>query len=404
MTKIYLNYRRSTDGALAQAIASRLVQRFGSQNVFLDVSALNAGDNWLKQVESNLNACDVVLVIIGPDWLTAVDGGGRRRLDDPSDFVRFEIAHALKLHKTVIPVLVGGAQVPSLDSIPEDIRALSLYQAIAVRPETLQRDTEALISYLSGLARGGGIALPRRAVLAPIAAFLGLSVLFVLSLWGISQLPIRNIVYRLTQLVSNALTELYSSTSWRDGFLVGNSVLLLYLTFYSTRVTRVLTHTRSTSQASNRPQKHRVFICYRREDSSYATSYIYDKLEGLLGAGVIFKDVDSIPYGTDFRSHVKEKLTQCQVCLVVIGKSWLNMSDKEGNKRLLQESDPVRIEIETVLSRDMLVIPILVDNAPMPDSVDLPSSIEKLSSINGIQVRPHPDFQADVQRLASAIA
>jgi hypothetical protein len=119
---------------------------------------------------------------------------------------------------------------------------------------------------------------------------------------------------------------------------------------------------------------------------------------------VIFKDVDSIPYGTDFRSHVKEKLTQCQVCLVVIGKSWLNMSDKEGNKRLLQESDPVRIEIETVLSRDMLVIPILVDNAPMPDSVDLPSSIEKLSSINGIQVRPHPDFQADVQRLASAIA
>ncbi len=124
----------------------------------------------------------------------------------------------------------------------------------------------------------------------------------------------------------------------------------------------------------------------------------------MLGAGVIFKDVDSIPYGTDFRTHVQQKLSNCQVCLIVIGKSWLTMVDKKGNRRLFQEADPVRTEIETVLGRQMLVIPILVDGAPMPDETELPKGIEKLSSINGIQVRPHPDFQADVQRLASAIA
>jgi hypothetical protein len=223
----------------------------------------------------------------------------------------------------------------------------------------------------------------------------------VFAIWQIGRLPIRDGLASGAQWLRNALSDIYALLHWRDVLLVLNSALLAFIAWQSVRIDA---RRRMPQRSSPRGQTHRVFICYRREDSSYATSYIYDKLEGMLGAGVIFKDVDSIPYGTDFRTHVKQKLSNCQVCLIVIGKTWLSVIDKNGNKRLFQETDPVRTEIETVLGRQMLVIPILIDSAAMPDEAELPKGIEKLSSVNGIQVRPHPDFQADVQRLASAIS
>lgn len=396
--KIYLNYRRSTDGAVAMAIAESLGRRFGSANVFADVSSLNAGANWLDETRRRLSECDIVLVLIGRDWLTAKDADGRPRLSDSSDFVRYEIAQALELKKMVVPILIDDARLPSEADLPADIQKLGCYLAVHIRRETLQSDIDQLFETLGRAMPSSAIRLKR---VFPVA-IIGFAVIAgAVALWQIiSRFPIRDWLVTVAQWLSYALGHVYTSLNWRDLLLVFNSALLAFVAWRSLRTTKVNARGKGLQQPG---QAHRVFICYRRDDSSYATSYIYDKLESMLGAGVIFKDVDSIPYGTDFRTHVQQKLSNCQVCLIVIGRSWLTVVDKNGNQRLFEETDPVRTEIETVLGRQMLVIPILVDNAPMPDEKDLPKAIEKLSSINGIQVRPHPDFQADVQRLASAI-
>lgn len=397
--KIYLSYRRSTDGAVANAIAASLSLRFGSSNVFADVSSLNAGANWLDETRRRLIECDIVLVIIGPDWLTATGADGRPRLSDLNDFVRYEIAQALQLKKITIPVLIGDARLPSPGELPADIASLTYHQASHIRQEAFRSDLDYLFENLDKAVPSSANRLRR---LFPASIIGVLVIAGVTVLWQvISGLPIRAWLVTIAQRLGNVLSDVYTSLNWRDVLLVFNSALLAFVAWRSLRATKIDARDSSPQRLG---QAHRVFICYRRDDSSYATSYIYDKLESMLGAGVIFKDVDSIPYGTDFRTHVQQKLSNCQVCLIVIGKSWLTMVDKKGNRRLFQEADPVRTEIETVLGRQMLVIPILVDGAPMPDETELPKGIEKLSSINGIQVRPHPDFQADVQRLASAIA
>ncbi|MDX2159129.1 MAG: toll/interleukin-1 receptor domain-containing protein [Hyphomicrobiaceae bacterium] len=397
--KIYLSYRRSTDGAVAMAIAESLIRHFGSANVFADVSSLNAGSSWLDETRRRLLECDVVLVIIGRDWLAATGADGRPRLSNSDDFVRYEIAQALDLGKITIPVLIDDARLPSHGELPDDLRELTYRQSANIRSSTFKSDLARLLEDLErAVPRPEN--WPRRVLPRAIIGFLVIG--GVAALWqAMTRLPIRDWLATIAEWLGNILSNAYALLNWRDTLLVFNSALLLFVAWRSGRATMIDTRDRSPQRLA---QTHRVFICYRRDDSSYATSYIYDKLESMLGAGVIFKDVDSIPYGTDFRTHVQQKLSNCQVCLIVIGKSWLTVVDKNGNRRLFQEADPVRTEIETVLGRQMLVIPILVDSAPMPDETELPKGIEKLSAINGIQVRPHPDFQADVQRLASAIA
>lgn len=408
-TNVYLSYRRSTDGAIANRLAERLQTVFGIRNVFYDASSLNAGEQWLDWTKSIIRRSDVVLVVIGSDWLTAADSSGTPRLHSPSDFIRFEVTEALFLDKLVIPVLVEGADMPRRTDLPDELAPLAGRQSMRIRHSTFDRDVTALLLAIKSGRPQPPSAFARRvrwfalAYGVAVGSIVGMALLY--SARGLIRESIGAPIQWLIEAVrstSAAVSAILSRIDWRDAILVLNTGLLAYVTWRSSTTPGTAAPVRAAQKQNS--QSHRVFICYRREDSSYATSYIYDKLEDMLGAGVIFKDVDSIPYGTDFRTHVQEKLTNCQVCLIVIGKSWLSIVDKNGNQRLFQDKDPVRTEVETVLGRNMLVIPILIDNAPMPDQSELPAPLEKLSSLNGIQVRPHPDFQADVQRLASAIA
>lgn len=143
----------------------------------------------------------------------------------------------------------------------------------------------------------------------------------------------------------------------------------------------------------------KILISYRREDSADATGRIYDRLVQQFGRAAVFKDVDSIPLGINFRKHLDEQVAKCDVFLAVIGPDWMGSKASEGMSRLDDPRDFVRIEIESALKREIPVIPVLVRGATIPASERLPSSLQELSDRNGIAVRSDPDFHRDMDRL-----
>ena len=160
----------------------------------------------------------------------------------------------------------------------------------------------------------------------------------------------------------------------------------------------------SITPVSIDPPPGSIFLCYRRDDSADVTGRIYDRLQHVFTGGAVFRDVDSIPFGVDFREHVKAALAGCGVTLVVIGKNWLDMKDESGARRLEDPGDFVRLEIETALAKPgMRVIPVLVGGARLPHPTDLPESLRPLRYRNGTEVRRDPDFGRDMDRLLAQI-
>jgi len=147
----------------------------------------------------------------------------------------------------------------------------------------------------------------------------------------------------------------------------------------------------------------RIFVSYRRSDSADIAGRIYDRLIVRFGKDPVFKDVDSIPLGFDFKEYLDKKVGECDVLLAIIGDRWLDASDSKGKNRLEDPTDFVRIEIESALQRGIPVIPLLVRGAEMPSEETLPSSLRKLVYRNGIPIRSDPDFHRDMDRLISAL-
>jgi carbon monoxide dehydrogenase subunit G len=150
-----------------------------------------------------------------------------------------------------------------------------------------------------------------------------------------------------------------------------------------------------------------IFISYRRGDQPALAGRLYDKLSAKFGQPQVFMDVDSIDLGLDFVHVLERTLAQCKALVVVIGRDWLNAQDEDGHRRLDQPDDFVRLEIETALSRDIRVIPILVDGTRMPRAIDLPESIKALSRRNGRDIwnaRFNPDCLELISTLERVLA
>ena len=152
-------------------------------------------------------------------------------------------------------------------------------------------------------------------------------------------------------------------------------------------------------QARVTPKKLTVFISYRRDDSQDVVGRIYDKLVAAFSPEQVIRDIDSLLIGRPFPEALNDAVTQAGIILVVIGKHWLTASDSNGARRLDDAGDFVRMEIERALAAGKHVVPVLVSNASMPMSKDLPESIRSLVNQHGIQVRPDPDFHGDMDRL-----
>jgi hypothetical protein len=146
-----------------------------------------------------------------------------------------------------------------------------------------------------------------------------------------------------------------------------------------------------------------IFISYRRSDSQDVTGRIYDRLVARFTQPQVFKDVDNIPLGVSFPTHIKQVIGKTRVMLVIIGADWVDVTDDQGRRRLDDPNDFVRLEVETGLRSGMAVVPVLVSYTPMPDASQLPPSLRPLLTRNGMVVRPDPDFNTDMARLISAI-
>jgi hypothetical protein len=147
------------------------------------------------------------------------------------------------------------------------------------------------------------------------------------------------------------------------------------------------------------PPAPRIFISYRRDDSQADTGRIYDRLVARLPPGSVFRDVDSIPAGEDFRRVLSDAVGGCDIVLVVIGPRWVTATGPNGRRRLDDPADFVRVEVESALRLGVRVVPVLVSNAAMPTPADLPPSLEALCYRNALKVRPDPDFHGDMNRL-----
>src|SRR5262245_29338289 len=114
-----------------------------------------------------------------------------------------------------------------------------------------------------------------------------------------------------------------------------------------------------------------IVISYRRQDSEAIAGRIRDRLAGHYGAESIFMDIDSIPFGTDFREHIKNVLGHTDIVIAIIGARWLGA--RRGRPARIQEpNDPVRIEMERTLEHSVPLVPVLVNGAQIPKPEELP--------------------------------
>jgi hypothetical protein len=145
----------------------------------------------------------------------------------------------------------------------------------------------------------------------------------------------------------------------------------------------------------------RVAISYRRTDSAMA-GRISDQLKAHYGKDNVFIDIENIPYGIDFREHIRVALLQSDILVALIGANWLG-SDEDGRVRMQEETDPVRVEIETALERKMRIIPVRIDGAKMPGSSELPTSFGNFAYLNAAEVSSGHFFGVHVEHLIAAI-
>lgn len=148
--RVFLSYRRGDVGGYAGRLSDDLRERLGTNSVFQDVTAIELGAAFTVAIDRALDESDAVLAVIGPRWLSAATPQGTRRLFEADDSVRLELTRALQREVRVVPVLVGGADLPAADALPEDLRGLVERQGIALRDESWRQDVESLVGSLRG--------------------------------------------------------------------------------------------------------------------------------------------------------------------------------------------------------------------------------------------------------------
>jgi len=148
MAGIFINYRRDDAPGTAGRLYDQLARSFSRRALLIDVDAIEPGFDFDKQIESQIAQCDALLALIGPHWLAAADDQGRRRLHNDKDYVRQEIAAALKRGIPVIPVLLDGTPMPSESDLPIDLKGLAKRQGLELRHTRFVADADAILSAL----------------------------------------------------------------------------------------------------------------------------------------------------------------------------------------------------------------------------------------------------------------
>src|SRR5215218_5408756 len=146
--RVFISYRRDESAGYAGRIADTFEEYFGEDKVFRDIDSLEPGLDFSEAIERVLESSEVLVAVIGKNWLTATDAAGQRRLENPDDYVRVEIATALKRNVRVIPLLVEGAVMPSADELPDDLAPLTRRNAFELHDSSWREEIQRLITSL----------------------------------------------------------------------------------------------------------------------------------------------------------------------------------------------------------------------------------------------------------------
>jgi hypothetical protein len=150
MADIFLSYRRQDSQSATGRLADRLEAHFGAARVFRDHESIAAGEDFAAAIRRSVASSTVLLVIVGARWLAATDAAGRRRLDDPGDFVRLEIELALAAEVAVVPVLVEDAAMPAAADLAPSLQGFARCQAVELSETRWRYDVDQLIATLQG--------------------------------------------------------------------------------------------------------------------------------------------------------------------------------------------------------------------------------------------------------------
>ena len=144
---IFINYR-GEDRSYGALLHRELTAHFGEDSVFLDAESIPVGADFVEELLGRVRSARVLLAVIGPRWLTATDAMGRRRIDDPEDWLHRELAEAFASGVRVIPVLTDEAELPREVDLPADIAALSRSQFRRLRPRVPTSDLARIVADL----------------------------------------------------------------------------------------------------------------------------------------------------------------------------------------------------------------------------------------------------------------
>lgn len=148
LRSVFVNYRRADSEGEAGRLFDDLTSHFGNDCVFMDVAAIEPGRDFRKAIDQSVANCSVLLAIIGRDWIDSKDEMGNRRLDNANDFVRMELASALRRDIPVIPILVRGAKMPHAEELPDDLKDLHYRNAVELTHARWKSDVHVLVRAL----------------------------------------------------------------------------------------------------------------------------------------------------------------------------------------------------------------------------------------------------------------
>jgi hypothetical protein len=366
--RIMINYRRQETAYAAGRLFDRLSDKFGVGQVFMDVDTIELGMDFVEAITAAVASCEVQLVLIGDQWLTITGSDGRRRVDDPEDFVRLELEAALVRDVLVIPVLVDGAPMPSADELPSSLAGLVRRQALELRPTYFDTDFKRLFDVLERALTKAQVP-PERDAREDTDRHAG-------------------------EQRGNVKEEAHGKQETSDQIEQGADVAAASVTgVEGTRETRI------QAAPFERPK---IFLCYRREDTQWPAGRIYDNLASKYGQEQVFRDIDSTRAGIKYSAWIESKVSQSSVMIVLIGNAWLSAKDPAGQRRLDSPRDWVRREIEAALRHDIPIIPVRIQEARLPSEEELPPSIADLLEFQDAEVTDRR-WAYDVGQLIQAI-
>lgn len=148
MGAIFVSYRREDSRGETGRLIRDLELHLAPDQLFRDIDNIEPGSDFIESIQSAISACEATIVVIGPKWLEATDRDGKRRLDNSDDYVRLEVAAALKRDIRVIPVLVGNARLPDADELPSDLQSLASRHCLDLSETRWDYDVEQLAAAL----------------------------------------------------------------------------------------------------------------------------------------------------------------------------------------------------------------------------------------------------------------